>query len=329
MMVLVRVLVIEFGRKRMRDARIGLDLVDKSNARGALEAVKRAANMGVTMLWATTGSNAPDPMTYFAAALEATDNVTFGTAIVPTYPRHPAMLATQALALDELSPNRFRLGIGPSHRPTIEGAYGIPMGKPLEHLREYLTVLRSLLETGDAQLSGTYFNVHAKLNATTNLPIYISALRKNAWRLAGELADGGISWVSPLDYLRHQAGPAMREAATAAGRPAPRLIAHVPVAMTSDRDAMLKTSRPRLANYGRLPFYAGMFSDAGYPVGPNGEVSDELLDHLVVWGEGARVRERLEAAFDGGIDEVLVTLFPVNDLKTEESQLCRMLADIG
>ncbi len=313
----------------MREARIGLDLVDKSNARDALDAIERAASMGVTMLWATTGRNVPDPMTYFAAALEATDTVTFGTAIVPTYPRHPAMLATQALALDELSPNRFRLGIGPSHRPTIEGAYGIPMGKPLEHLREYLTVLRSLLETGDAQVSGIYFNVHANLNATSNMPIYISALRKNAWRLAGELADGGISWVSPLDYLRQQAGPAMREAAKSAGRPAPRLIAHVPVAMTSNRDAMLKTSRPRLENYGRLPFYAGMFSDAGYPVGTNGEVSDELLEHLVVWGEDAQVRERLEAAFDDGIDEVLVTLFPVDDLKSEERGLCRILANIG
>lgn len=314
----------------MREARIGLDLVDKSNARDALDAIERAASMGVTMLWATTGRNVPDPMTYFAAALDATDTVTLGTAIVPTYPRHPAMLATQALALDELGPNRFRLGIGPSHRPTIEGAYGIPMGKPLEHLREYLTVVRALLETGDAEFSGTYFNVQASLNATAaNMPIYISALRKNAWRLAGELADGGISWVSPLDYLRTQAGPAMRDAARAAGRPAPRLIAHVPVAMTSDRDEMLKTSRPRLENYGRLPFYAGMFSDAGFPVGSNGEVSDELLDHLVVWGDDEEVRERLEAAYDDGIDEVLVTLFPVSDLTTEERRLCRILAEVG
>jgi F420-dependent oxidoreductase-like protein len=306
-----------------------LDLVDKSNARAALEAVTRAAGAGVTMLWATTGRNTPDPMTYFAAAMESIPEVTFGTAIVPTYPRHPAMLATQALALDQLGPGRFRLGIGPSHRPTIEGAYGIPMGKPLDHLREYLDVLRPLLTTGQVEFSGHYYTVNTSLNAAAPMPIYISALRHNAFRLAGELADGGISWVCPLDYLRRQAGPAMRDAAQQAGRPSPRLIAHVPVCMTNDRDQMLKTSRPRLEGYGRLTFYAGMFSDAGYPVGAHGEVSDELLDHLVIWGDDARVRAQLEAAFDDGIDELLVTLFPCGDLAAEEKRLYPILAALA
>jgi F420-dependent oxidoreductase-like protein len=313
----------------MGDARIGLDLVDKSNARAALDAARRAADMGVSMLWATTGRNTPDPMTYFAAGLEALDGVTFGTAIVPTYPRHPAMLATQALALDQLGPGRFRLGIGPSHRPTIEGAYGMPMGKPLEHLREYLTILRSLLETGRAEFDGTYYTVHTELNATATMPIYISALRGNAFRLAGELADGAISWVCPLDYLREKAGPAMREAANSAWRPIPRMIAHVPVVMTTNRDTMLQSARPRLENYGRLPFYAGMFADAGYPVGSNGAVTDDLLDHLVVWGDAPQVRQRLEAAFAGGIDELLVTLFPSGDLAREERHLCEVLAQLA
>jgi len=309
--------------------RVGLDLVDKSNAQGALAAIDRAAGLGVPMLWATTGRNVPDPLTYFAAALATTDDVVLGTAIVPTYPRHPVMLATQALALDQIAPGRLRLGIGPSHRPTIEGAFGIPMGKPLDHLREYLTVLRGLLRDGHVDFDGTYYTVHSDLNATSDLPLYISALRRNAFRLAGELADGAISWVCPLDYLRQTAGPAMRDAAKQAGRPAPRLIAHIPVAMVADRDVMLKVSRPRLENYGRLTFYARMFADAGYPVGENGAVSDELLDHLVVWGDDAEVRSRLNAAFAGGIDELLITLYSADDPANEEARLCRILAEIG
>ncbi len=314
------------GRPNMSDPRIGLDLVDKTNAHAAVSAAKRAADIGVSMIWATTGPSAPDPMTYFAAALEAIPDVTFGTAIVPTYPRHPLMLATQALALDQLSPGRFRLGVGPSHRPTIEGAYGIQMGKPLDHLREYLVILRSLLTTGQVEFSGSYFSVRARLNAPAEMPIYISALRKNAFRLAGELADGAISWLCPLDYLRQIAGPNMHDAAERAERPAPRMIAHVPVVMTDDRDRMLTTARPVIERYGRLPFYAGMFRDAGFPVGENGAVSDDLLDHLVVWGDGARVRERLSSALNDGIDEVLVTLFPSRDLASEEANLCRILA---
>jgi len=309
--------------------RVGLDLVDKSNAQGALAAIDRAAGLGVPMLWATTGRNVPDPLTYFAAALATTDDVVLGTAIVPTYPRHPVMLATQALALDQIAPGRLRLGIGPSHRPTIEGAFGIPMGKPLDHLREYLTVLRGLLRDGHVDFDGTYYTVHSDLNATSDLPLYISALRRNAFRLAGELADGAISWVCPLDYLRQTAGPAMRDAAKQAGRPAPRLIAHIPVAMVADRDVMLKVSRPRLENYGRLTFYARMFADAGYPVGENGAVSDELLDHLVVWGDDAEVRSRLNAAFAAGIDELLITLYSADDPANEEARLCRILAEIG
>ena len=309
--------------------RIGLDLVDKSNAQGALSAIKRAAEIGVPMLWATTGRNVPDPLTYFAAALAKTDDVVLGTAIVPTYPRHPVMLATQALALDQIAPGRLRLGIGPSHRPTIEGAFGLPMGKPLDHLREYLTVLRGLLRDGHVDFEGTYYKVHSDLNGTADLPLYISALRQNAFRLAGELADGAISWVCPLDYLRQTAGPAMREAATQAGRPAPRLIAHIPVAMVAERDTMWRVSRPRLENYGRLTFYARMFADAGYPVGENGAVSDELLDHLVVWGDDTEVRSRLTAAFAGGIDELLITLYPADKPADEEARLCRILAGIG
>ena len=313
----------------MNEPRIGLDLVDKSNARGALDAAERATHAGVNMLWATTGASAPDPMTYFAAAMQSSPNVSFGTAIVPTYPRHPLMLASQAMALEQISPGHIRLGIGPSHRPTIEGAYGIPMGKPLDHLREYLTVLRSLLETGQVEFSGDYFTVKGRINAPAPMPIYISALRKNAFRLAGELADGAISWVSPLDYLRESAGPAMRQSAESAGRPAPRMIAHVPVVMTADREKMLASARPRLQNYGRLPFYAGMFSDAGFPVGDNGAVSDDLLDHLVVWGDESQVQRRLESAFEGQIDELLITLFPSDDPSGEEERICRVISAIA
>ena len=313
----------------MDEPRIGMDLVDKSNARGALDAAKRAASAGVNMIWATTGASAPDPMTYYAAAIQSIPSVIFGTAIVPTYPRHPIMLATQAMALEQLSPGRFRLGIGPSHRPTIEGSYGLPMGKPLEHLREYLIILRALLETGQVEYSGDYFIVKGRINAPASMPLYISALRKNAFRLAGELADGAISWLCPLDYLRQIAGPAMRQGAENAGRPAPRMIAHVPVVMTNDREKMLSSARPRLQMYGRLPFYAGMFSDAGFPIGDNGSVSDDLLDHLVVWGDESEVRRRLESAFDRQIDELLVTLFPADDPSGEEKSICHVLAELA
>ena len=135
----------------------------------------------------------------------------FRSSIVPTYPRHPIVMATQSLVLGSIAPGRFRLGIGPSHRPTIEGAYGIPMDKPLAHLREYLTIVRGLLWDGAIEFSGTYFNVKAQLQAEPpKTPLPISALRAGAFRLAGEIADGAISWMAPVPYLVTTAKTAMQ-----------------------------------------------------------------------------------------------------------------------
>ncbi|MDI3339411.1 MAG: LLM class flavin-dependent oxidoreductase [Sphaerobacter sp.] len=308
--------------------RVGLDLTEKQSVRGAVEAMVRAELRGVPMQWSTVSRGMPDAMTLFAAAAVRTSRIGLGTAIVPTYPRHPAVLASQALVLDQLAPGRFRLGIGPSHRPTIEGALGLPMGRPLDHLREYLTVLRALLWEGAVDFAGRYFSVHLTTGQTAQVPIYISALREHAFELAGELADGAISWMCPVDYLRRTAVPAMERGAQAAGRPRPRLVGHVPVAMTTDRGAMLDAARPRVGGYARLPFYAAMFADAGYPVA-DGAVSDDLLDHLVVWGDAAQVQDRLANILGGGIDELLVMLIPVADAAQGEADLSRVLAALA
>lgn len=304
--------------------RVGLDLTEKLRVPEAVDAIVRAEARGVPMVWSTIRRGAPDAMTFFAAGAVRTSRIGLGTAVVPTYPRHPAALASQALAVEQLAPGRFRLGIGPSHRPVIENSLGIPMDRPLAHLREYLIVLRALLWEGAVDFEGRYFSVHLETGQTARVPIYISALRANAYRLAGELADGAISWMCPADYLRETAAPAMAEAAQAAGRATPRLVAHVPVAMTSDRDQMLEVARPRVGGYARLPFYAAMFADAGFPV-DGGVVSDDLLDHLVVWGDEARVQERLAGLLGDGIDELLVMAIPVSDLAQEEERLSRVL----
>jgi F420-dependent oxidoreductase-like protein len=236
------------------------------------------------MIWSTVGGVRPDAMTFFPAALARTNSIKLGTAIVPTYPRHPAALYSQAAAISQMFPDRFRLGIGPSHRPTIEGSFGLPMGKPLDHLREYLTVLRSLLDTGEVDFSGDYYTVNISGGAPMAMPLYISALRSNAFRLAGEVADGAISWLCPVQYLNETAIPAMREGASRSGRSNPRMIAHVPVVMSNDSDKVRSVAGPVVSRYGRLPFYANMFADAGYPVGSDGTATDKLLDHLVVNG---------------------------------------------
>jgi F420-dependent oxidoreductase-like protein len=294
-----------------------------------LAAIVRAEEQGLRAVWSTVGGTNPDAVTLFAAAAARTSKIGLGTAIVPTYPRHPIALASQALVLASLAPGRVQLGIGPSHRPTIEGMFGLPMVKPLDHLREYLTILRGLLWDGAVDFSGDYFKVKAQLPAGVEppkMPIPISALRAGAFRLAGEIADGAISWVCPIPYLVKTAKPAMEEGARAAGRPAPPLIGHVPVAMGTDREAVRAAARPQLANYARLPFYRGMFEDAGFPIGSENTMPDALLDELVVSGSPAEIAARLHQIQDAGVDELLVMRVTVADDAAEETALLELLA---
>ncbi|HET9014269.1 MAG TPA: LLM class flavin-dependent oxidoreductase [Thermomicrobiaceae bacterium] len=309
--------------------RIGLDLTEKQSAPGALAALERAEAHGVPMVWSTTGRGAPDATTLFAAAAVKTQRVGLGTAIVPTYPRHPTVLATQAMVIEQLAPGRLRLGVGPSHSPSIEGSLGIDMGRPLDHLREYVTVLRNLLWEGRADFAGQYYTVHSTIGQPAPVPIYVSALRQRAFQLAGEIADGAISWLCPVAYLRDKAAPAMRRGEALTGRPPARLVAHVPVVMSADRQTMLEAARQIVGGYARLPFYAGMFTDAGFPTQPGDPASDALLDHLVVWGTDEQVRDRLAGTLGGGIDELLVMLIKTGDPAREESRLSEIIVSIA
>jgi len=304
-------------------------VIRRGNAADFVRRVQEAEGRGVGAVWTTVGGPMADPVTAYAAAGALTERVILGTAVTPTYPRHPVTLAAQAMALNDLAPGRIRLGIGTSHKPTIEGAYGIPMGKPLAHLREYLTVLRALLWDGAVDYSGSYFTVKMALPegvSAPNIPVPISALRQNAFRLAGELADGAISWVTPVDYLVTTAIPAMDEGAGIAGRTRPPLIAHVPVALTTDRDRGRNAFRSQFSVYGKLPFYAAMFADAGFPVNDAGEMSDGLVETLAVVGDESEIRSRLAAIRARGIDELLISPVIVEDEATELEALSGVLA---
>lgn len=311
--------------------RIGLALTQPPPS-FVLDFAARADEAGLYALWSTVGGTGPDTLTSFAVAAPSTRRILLGTSIVPAYPRHPIVLAAQALVFADLAPGRFRLGIGPSHRPVIEGVFGIPMQQPLQYMREYLTVVRGLLWEGRADFDGRYFQVHAALPEGVQpprTPILLSALRPNAFTQAGEIADGAISWVCPLPYLVERALPAMRAGAERAGRERPLLVAHVLVALTTDRERAHEVGRSFLSRYARLPFYAGMFASAGFPIGDDGAVPDALVDELVIWGETSKIFERLRGILGSGPDELLVSLLPTGDPREMEREFLSALPSVS
>ncbi len=316
--------VAQDSMQRPARERVGL-AVSGTDAAAAVSTIVAAEAAGVRQTWMIQTPPAPDTLTIFAAAAVQTTSVRLGTAIVPTYPRHPLVLVQQALAFGDLAPGRLRLGIGPSHRPTIEGVYGMHMTAPLEHLREYVAVLRAALWEGKVDHHGRFFTIKATLPRTPRTPILISALRKGAFQLAGEIADGAISWMCPVQYLLEKALPALQMGAAGIGRPAPPLVAHIPVALGQNRHEVLAASRKQISRYARLPFYANMFADAGFPVGPDGTMSDDLIDSLVVSGDEAAITSRLTELLAAGLDELLVMPVQVVDPATELERLIGLI----
>lgn len=313
----------------LRD-RIGISIhaIAKVDAPTLLNLIIQSEQAGVKQLWATQGAPSTDLLTVFAAAFQRTESIRLGTSIVPAYPRHPLALAQQAATAFSLGPNRLRLGVGTSHRPSIEGVYGIKMEAPLEYLKEYITVLRAALWHARVDHRGRFFTAKVEMNHPEPVPLLMSALGEKSYHLAGEISDGAISWNVPAHHLLATSKPSMQAGAGMANRPVPPLIAHVPIVLTANPDEARTAARKALAVYARLPFYLNMWAEAGYPLQQDGSVSDDLIDNLVVWGDEATIASRLAQILDSGIDELLLTSIPAQNPTEERTGLINLIGSL-
>ena len=276
---------------------------------GPREVVERIVGLerrNIPAAWLTAGGGM-DTLTLFAAAGMRTERILLGTSIVPTWPRHPITTVQQVLVLAALIPGRFRLGLGPSHKASIEQTYGFEFKKPLTNLREYVHIVKTLLREGAIDFDGELYHAHAK-SATTvrDVPVLASALQPRSYELCGEIADGAISWVCPHAYLISTALPALKAGAAKAGRPAPPLIDHTPICVHDDAREARGAARQMLNNYPRMPFYASMLAAAGFPeVMETHAWSDAMIDAVFISGNERTVAGKLQGLFEQGIGEVI------------------------
>lgn len=276
-----------------------------------LAGIKKAEEMGIPAAWLTTGGAGPDGLTILAGAAVSTQRILLGTSIIPTFPRHPLVMAQQVQVIHHLAPGRFRLGIGPSGRSGMEETFGVDYRAPLGHVSEYLHILKSFLQQGEVDFDGRYYQAHAKISTSPmDVPIMASALGVKAYELCGAGADGAISWVCPGKYLRDVGLPALKRSAESAGRPAPPLVAHVPVCVHEDPDEARESVRQQFGFFPRTPFYQRMFIAAGFPEASQGTWSDEMVDAVALWGNEGRVEEKLEELFSFGAAEILASPVP-------------------
>jgi F420-dependent oxidoreductase-like protein len=263
----------------------------------------QAESDGYSTAWSSSAGY--DPLMLLALAGQATTTIELGTAVVPTYPRHPVALAQQALTVQAASGNRFTLGIGLSHRVTIEDRLGIAFARPVRHMREYLTVLRGALSGQPTQFSGELYRVNTQLAVPNVKPpaVIIAALGAQMLKLAGRLADGTITWMGGPKYLETVAVPTISKAAHDAGRHAPRIVAGFPVAVTNHPDAAKAAVAQIFASYATLPSYRAILEIEGAP--------DVTLAAII--GDETHVESQLKRLADIGVTDFNASLFGVKE----------------
>jgi F420-dependent oxidoreductase-like protein len=240
-----------------------------------------------------------------AAALSAreTGRIELGTAVVPTYPRHPVAMAQQALSAAAIACGRFTLGVGLSHQLVIEGMFGLSFARPYSHMKEYLTVLAPLVREGSVSHAGAEYRVNASLGVpgAKPCPILVAALAPRMLALAGSVADGTITWMTGPKTIREHTVPRIREAAAKAGRAAPRVVVGLPVAVTKDVAGAREAAASQFVVYGGLPSYRAMLDREGVE-GP-GDVA--------VLGDESAVGDQLRRLGEWGATDFLAIPFKV------------------
>jgi len=263
-----------------------------------------------------------DAILLAALAGRATTRIAIGTAVVPTFPRHPFALAQQAMTAQAATGGRFVLGLGPSHRVVIETMLGLSYEKPARHVREYLEIVRALRDGGGVSFEGETYRVQGSLKVPGggSFPILIGALGPRMLKIAGELADGTITWMCGPKVLGATLVPGITAHAEEAGRPAPRIVAGLPICVTDDPAAAREKAAKGLAVYGTLPSYRAML-DAEGAAGP--------ADIVIAGGE-KQSREALSRLAASGVTDFNAAIFPTGpDSQASRRRTYEFLASFG
>lgn len=226
---------------------------------------RETESAGLDNVW-MANIRAHDAIVTLAVAGRETTRIGLGTAVTPTFPRHPIAMAQQALTAAAATGGRFTLGLGLSHKPVIENGYGLSYDQPARHMREYLDVLMPLLAGETVNHDGQVFRVHdiaIDVPGTQPPPVVIAALGPAMLNIAGSLADGTNTWmVGPRTMAEHIVRR-LRAATTAAGRPDPLVVGGFPIVITDKPDAVREALAQPLAVYGQLPSYRAMLEREG------------------------------------------------------------------
>jgi len=296
--------------------RIGIGL-NATTLDAVFDELRAAQEAGLSSAWLSQIFGL-DAITALSVAAHQIQEIDVGTFVVPTFPRHPTALAQQALTAQVATGNRFLLGIGLSHQVVIESMFGLSFTKPARHMREYLAVLMPLLHEGTVAFDGEVFKVHASIDRMDAAPpaVIVAALGPVMLQLAGEVADGTATWMTGPATLETHIVPTITEAAARAGRPAPRIVASLPICVTADVDGARERAARVFAVYGGLPSYRAMMDREGVAGPPD----------LAIAGDEDDVVGGIEQLAKAGVTDFVATVFGNAEERGRTTAVVRELA---
>ncbi len=272
-----------------------------------------AEEAGLASLWIPQIPDDFDALTAAVLIGSATSRIEIGTAVVPIQPRHPVVLAQQVLSTQAVCEGRLTLGLGVSHHWVIDEMLGLPYERPAATMRDYLDVLdRALAGPGMVDVENERFRVHQPMDVTdiTPTPVMIAALGPVMLRIAGERTDGTILWLADERAIETHIAPVLHAAATAAGRPTPRIVAGVPVCLCGDGEVEVAVGRANrvLSESEVSPNYQRLLD-----LGDARTVGD-----ILAAGSEDAIRRRLQAFADAGATDVSLRVVPIGESREEK-----------
>ncbi len=305
----------------MKDIRMGLSVAEGSDLESLLQRFRQVETDGFQSAWIANIFGF-DALTVAALAAGVTRTLELATAVVPTFSRHPFYMAQQALSTQAAAGGRFVLGLGPSHKIVIENMLGLSFDRPARHVREYVTVVTQLIETGKTSFEGEVYRVNASLNVPCEspCPVLIGALGPLMREIAGRLAGGTITWMTGPRTLGDAVVPGVRAAAKAAGRSDPRIVAGFPVVLTDDPAAAREAAGKLFALYGTLPSYRAMLDAEGL----------ESPGDITIAGDEGSIEASIRSLASAGVTDFNAALFPFGpDPKQTMSRTQELLAELA
>ncbi len=294
----------------------------KERLAGLIADGRAAEDTGFVSLWIPQIPGYLDAMTAVALLGQATTRIELGTAVVPIQTRHPIPMAQQAMTTQVACDGRFRLGLGPSHHWIVNDQLGLSYDRPVRLVRDYLEVLHAAFaQPGPVDVENSSFRVHSPMDVTdaTAMPILLAALGPVMLRIAGELGDGTILWMADERAVEHHVAPRITAAAAQTGRPAPRIVACIPVALCSkaDVDDARGHANEVLGHAQVSPNYVRLLEHGD---------SDDVGDTMAA-GDETAILARLRRYRDAGVTDLAARIIPLGGDPTARASSMKRTRD--